>query len=100
MSLIETNAVEHVAFVLSIVPTETTLGDRVLRSLCIDAIRRFARRRLVELCIGLQPLDLPAFVVCRIAKNSEVCAYRRMQLAELWTVVTHIKHRHPRNYDE
>jgi hypothetical protein len=86
------SSAEHCAFVLSIVTTETTLANKLVRSLCLTTIKRFARRRLVEMCVGLQSLHLPAFVVCRIAANSEVCAHLRFSLLELWTVVTRVKH--------
>jgi hypothetical protein len=83
---------EHCSFVLSVLSIEATMAVRLLQSICIENIRRFARHRLVELCIGLQPLDLPAFVVCRIAKHSQACEHQRVKLAELWKIATRVKH--------
>lgn len=83
---------EHCAFVPGLLLAESSMATRSLLDICNDNIARFARQRLVELCIGLQPLRLPAFLVCRIAKNSQVCQYRRLSLSELWRIAVHVKH--------
>jgi hypothetical protein len=88
---------KHCSFVLNLLRLESPMATRSLVEICNENIARFARQRLIELCIGLQPLRLPAFLVCRIAKNSEVCMYRRLKLAELWKIATRVKHFLDRN---
>jgi hypothetical protein len=89
---IENEAIEHKAFVLKLFIGQESLAIKYIRDMYTQHMWVFTKGRLFELCVGLQSLELPALVLCRIAKNSSICTHQRVPFHRFWLIVTKIKH--------